>query len=155
MRDIPISNTLYWGAVSLMAIIFVATVILNSYLFMLDNQLMQNVNLSRIEANKVRLILQYDSQNKRIFEGDVVGGALSLYDALILSADAGNLKIEFSKNANGQISLSKIDNLFNENFHYWELRIPAVNWSRRLNDPSIDLNKIFLTGGTTVYLIYR
>lgn len=151
----PISNSLYWGAVSFMAVIFVATVILNCYLFMLDNQLTQQFYLSRIEANKARLIIQYDSRNKRIFEGEVIRGQLSLYDALVLSSRAGNFKIEFSKLPDGRIHLSKIENYANNDKHYWEMKIQNLNWSKPLNDPDIDLAKIFINGGTTVYVIYR
>lgn len=155
MKDVMISNSLYWGAISFMAVIFVATVILNSYLFMLDNQLTQQVYLSRIQANKARLILQYDSKNKRIFEGEVISGQLSLYDALVLSSRAGNFQIEFSKLPDGRIHLSKIESFANNERHYWEMKIQNLNWSKPLNDPDVDLAKIFINGGTTVYLIYR
>lgn len=150
-----ISNSLYWGAISFMAVLFVATVILNSYLFMLDNQLTQEVYLSRIQANKARLIIQYDSKNKRVFEGDVIGGQLSLYDILVLSSRAGNLQVEFSKSPDGRVTLSKIENFANNEKHYWEMRLPNLNWSKSLNGSDVDLTRIFVNGGTTVHLIYR
>jgi hypothetical protein len=154
-KDLTISNTLYWGAVCFMAIIFVATIVLNAYLFALDNQLTQQVNLLQVQTNKARLVLVYTDKNKRIFEGDVPRGALTLYDVLILSSQAGNIDVRFRKADDGRIELLSIDKFENNSSHYWELKIPSLNWQKPLNSPEVDLKKILVNGGTTVYLVYK
>jgi len=154
-KDLTISNTLYWGAVCFMAVIFVATIVLNAYLFVLDNQLTQQVNLLQVETNKARLVLVYTDQNKRIFEGDVPRGLLTLYDVLILSAEAGNIDVRFIKTNDGKTQLLSIDKFENNNNHHWELKIPNLNWKKPLNSSDVDLKKILVNGGTTLFLVYK
>ena len=155
MKDVPVSNTLYWAAIIFMAIIFVATIILNSYIFVLDNQLTQQVYLSRVALQKATLIIDYGNGQRKIFEGDVPTGGLSLYDALLASAQTGSISVQFSKTADGRVSLVKIDQYVNNMDHYWELQIPKFNWKRALNDSTIDLTQFYLVGGNTAYLVYK
>jgi len=116
------------GSHYFMAIIFVATIILNSYIFVLDNQLTQQVYLSRVALQKATLIIDYGNGQRKIFEGDVPTGGLSLYDALLASAQTGSISVQFSKTADGRVSLVKIDQYVNNMDHYWELQIPKFNW---------------------------
>jgi len=154
-KDITISNTLYWGAISFMSVIFIATIVLNAYFFVLDNQLTQQVNLLKVENDKARLVLEYTDGNKRVFEGDVPVSRLSLYDVLILSSEAGNFDIQFKKTDDGKIQLLGIDKFENNDGHYWEAKIPKWNWQKSLNTPETDLQKILISGGTTIFLVYK
>ncbi len=155
MKDVPISNTLYWAIVGFMAIIFVATVIFNSYLFVLDNKLMQQVNLSQVNYKKTTLIIDYGNGQTKIFQGDVPTIGLSLYDILLSSAEAGDLEVKFLKDSEENVQLACIDRFFNDGKDYWELQIPSLNWSKKLNEGNIDLKRIYITGGTTAYLVYK
>ncbi len=155
MKDVPISNTLYWAAIVFMAIVFVATIILNSYLFVLDNQLTQQVYLSRVSLQRATLIIDYGNGQRKTFEGDVPVGGLTLYDALLASAQTGSITVKFEKTSNGGAFLIQIDQYVNNGDHYWELQIPKFNWTKPLNDQEIDLNQFYLVGGNTAYLVYK
>ncbi len=156
MKDYTVSTTLYWSIIGFMAILFVAIVIFNGYLFVLDNQLTQKVNLSRVNSlQKANLVIDYNNGQKKMFEGEVPMTGLTLYDALLLSTEAGNLNIEFSIDEDGKIHLVKIDNFLNNEINYWEIQIPNINWSKNLNAKDVDLKQIYIAGGARAYLIYK
>jgi len=154
-KNIIISNSLYWAAIGFMAIVFIATIILNSYLFILDNQLTQQVYLSRVNFQKATLIVDYRIGQKRVFEGDIPIGGLTLYDVLLMTAESGRLDVKFVKTNDGKIHLLKIDQFINGDTHWWELQIPKLNWAKQLNQWDVDLKQIYITGGTTAYLTYK
>ncbi|HRU36082.1 MAG TPA: hypothetical protein P5237_02095, partial [Candidatus Paceibacterota bacterium] len=86
MKDVIVSNTLYWIVISFMMIIFVVTIIFNSYLFVLDNKITQQANLSRVNSQKSTIAIYYGDGQTKTFRGYVPTEGLSLYDALLSSA---------------------------------------------------------------------
>jgi len=155
MKDVIVSNTLYWIVIGFMAILFVATIIFNSYLFVLDNKITQQANLSRVNSQKSTIAIYYGDGQTKTFRGYVPTEGLSLYDALLSSAEAGGLKISFIKDEEGRIRLVSIDRFINDGKNCWEIEIPNIKWSRKLCDANIDLQKIYLTGGTIAHIVYK
>ncbi len=155
MKDVIVSNTLYWIVIGFMAILFVATIIFNSYLFVLDNKITQQSNLSRVNSQKSTITIDYGNGQTKIFQGYVPTEGLSLYDALLSSAEAGGLNISFRENEDGKIQLVSIDRFINDGKNCWEIEIPNIKWSKKLCDENIDLQKIYLTGGTIAHIVYK
>ncbi len=154
MKDVIISNTLYWMVISFMAILFIVTIIFNSYLFVLDNKITQQANLSRV-SQKSTITIDYGNGQTKTFQGYIPTEGLSLYDALLSSAEAGGLKISFIKDEEGRILLASIDRFINDGKNCWEIEIPNIKWSRKLCDENIDLQKIYLTGGAIAHIVYK
>ncbi|MDP2855676.1 MAG: hypothetical protein Q8N90_00965 [bacterium] len=147
-----ISHGLFKTILTLALLIFIATLVFDSYLVLL-NRYLNNKAKSLAQNWKVaKIFLDYGNGQKRAFEGEIVGQGLSLMDALFLVSEAGNIKIGF-KETNDMVLVDFIDNYVNAGGHYWEIGFSDLDWKKRLDE--FDARQLIFTNGTVASLTYH
>lgn len=81
-----------------------------------------------INPGEAVLIIDFGENNKRAFSGEVIEG-MTVFDALLVSARAGNVSFDFKNN-----SLKRIDWLFQENGKKWNVYFNRKKVEEDLND---------------------
>lgn len=147
-----ISHGLFKTALTLVLLIFIATLVFDSYLVLLNRQLNNKAKSFAQNLKVAKVVLDYGNGQKRAFEGEVVGQGLSLMDALLLVSEAGDIKIGF-KETSDMILIDSIDNYVNAGGHYWEIGFSDLDWKKRLDE--FDARQLIFTNGTVASLTYH
>lgn len=147
-----ISHGLFKTILTLVLFIFIATLVFDSYLVLLNRQLNNKAKSFAQNLKVAKVVLDYGNGQKRAFEGEVVGQGLSLMDALLLVSEAGNIKIGF-KETSDMVLVDSIDNYVNAGGHYWEIGFSDLDWKKRLDE--FDARQLIFTNGTVASLTYR
>lgn len=135
-----------------MAFIFI--LIFDTYLVIFNVKTIyqfQNASVVAVD-NVVRLSLIYGDGKTRIFEGETINGGLTLANALVSISEVGGINIDF-QDKDGVYIVQSIDNLQNFESHYWELSLPKLNWSKKLEE--VDIRQALFVGGTNAVLTYK
>jgi hypothetical protein len=133
---------------------FVAILVFDMYLLIFNAKAMyQMKNSVGFQVSKVaKMSLDYGDGQKRFFEGEVTSGSLTLIDVLTSISEVGGVDVVFQEK-NGAYVVQSIDDLQNSGEHYWELSLPLLNWSKKLEE--IDARQSIFIGGTKAILTYR
>ncbi len=147
-----ISHGLFKTILTLFLLVFIVSLIFDSYLMVLNRQLDKKAKIFTQNLKVASLTLDYGNGQRRAFEGEVAGKGLSLMDVLLLVSEAGNIQVGF-KEANGMVLVDSIDNYFNAGGHYWEIGFSDLDWKKNLDE--FDARQLIFTNGTAASLTYR
>jgi len=151
-KNSEISHGLFRTILTLVILLFIASLIFDSYFLLLNSRLNSRAKDFAQNSKVAKVILDYGNGQKRIFEGEVAGQGLNLRDALLLIAEAGNIQIGFQETGN-TVLVASIDNYVNAGGHYWEISLSDLDWKKRLDE--FDVRQLIFTNGTVTSLTYR
>lgn len=151
-QNSEISHGLFRTILTLVILLFIASLIIDSYLLLLNSRLNSKAKDFAQNSKVAKVILDYGNGQKRIFEGEVAGQGLNLRDVLLLIAEAGKIQIGF-KEKSDMILVSSIDNYVNADGHYWEIGFSDLDWEKRLDE--FDVRQLLFTNGTVANLTYH
>lgn len=125
-------------SVTVIITVFVAMIVLFSYLFFLRTE---NRGSVKEEAT---LILSFENGGKgRVFQGEVVDG-MTVLEALRASSEAGQIDLKYSFDAESKVAINALNGYFKDS---------DVKISFYLNNNHIDtgyINKIPISGGDII-----